>query len=60
MRHKEEEQQSRQPNEPTPLLTKLGGQQRHSNPWHHETTEWSKTGRDIVQMIMDALRSLFG
>ena len=60
MRHKEEEQQTRQTNEPTPLLTKLGGHQPRGNAWHHEGTEWSKTGRGIVQMIMNALKELFG
>jgi hypothetical protein len=48
-----------------PLLNKLPGyENQHAvqrrNQWHKEGQEWSKTGRDFVEMFMNALRALFG
>jgi len=54
-----DEQKNNHPAEHQPLFNKL--EHRNSgSPWHNEAQQWSKTGRNVVQMIIDALKDLFG
>ncbi|TLX66566.1 MAG: hypothetical protein E6L03_08995 [Thaumarchaeota archaeon] len=54
-----EDDKNGHPAERQPLFNKLEHQHTYS-PWHNEALEYSKTGRKLIDMIMNALRSLFG
>ena len=45
-----------------PLMNKLEPNQRtrSTNAFHHEATEWSKTGRDLVQFFMNIIGWILG